>query len=356
MYKGVLHEMSQTTPTQYWLDSCSLDALKYAIERGAVGATTNPVIVQQVLEAELDNYRDQIEKYVAEMPEATEDDIAWKVIEYMATAGAKVLEPIFDTATGRGRISIQTNTKYHRSTKLLAEQAVHFNSLAPNMQVKIPAVKAGIEAIEEATYNGVSINATVSFSVPQALAVAEAVKKGLDRRTAEGKDNSEINPVCTIMTGRVDDLMKAVADRDGVVVNPDYLDMAGVAVFKNAYKLYQEKGYKTKLLGAAYRNHYHWSELIGGDVLHTIPYKWQVRFNNSDVTCENRMDNPVDPKMIEIMREKFADFRRVYDADGMKVEEFDNLKATQDTLKGFYAGYDKLVCLIRTFIVTGEMK
>ncbi len=60
------------------------------------------------------------------------------------------------------------------------EQAVHFNGLAPNIQVKIPATAAGIVAIEEATRLGVNINATVSFTLPQAIAVAEAVERGLE--------------------------------------------------------------------------------------------------------------------------------------------------------------------------------
>ena len=68
------------------------------------------------------------------------------------------------------------------------EQAVHFNGLAPNIQVKIPVTAAGIVAIEEATRLGVNINATVSFTLPQAIAVAEAVERGLDRRAKEGHD------------------------------------------------------------------------------------------------------------------------------------------------------------------------
>ena len=68
---------------------------------------------------------------------------------------------------------------------------MHFDALAPNMIVKIPVTKAGIVAIEEATYRGVSINATVSFTVPQALAVAEAVERGLRRRESRGQDDQQ---------------------------------------------------------------------------------------------------------------------------------------------------------------------
>ena len=77
---------------------------------------------------------------------------------------------------------MQTSPTFFRDAEALVEQAVHFDSLAPNIQVKIPVTQAGVEAFEEATYRGVTINATVSFTGPQAWAVAEAVERGLARR------------------------------------------------------------------------------------------------------------------------------------------------------------------------------
>ncbi len=52
-YKGPLHWMSETTQTDFWNDSCSFKELEYAIAHGAVGATTNPVIVGNVLKSEM---------------------------------------------------------------------------------------------------------------------------------------------------------------------------------------------------------------------------------------------------------------------------------------------------------------
>ena len=72
----------------------------------------------------------------------------------------------------------------------IVEQAIRFDALAPNMIVKIPATRAGIDAIEQVTALGISINATVSFTVPQCLAVADAVERGLQRREADGHDVS----------------------------------------------------------------------------------------------------------------------------------------------------------------------
>ena len=59
---GPLHEMASTTPTDYWNDSCSVAELTYAIERGAVGATTNPTIVGEVLEKEMALWREWLER------------------------------------------------------------------------------------------------------------------------------------------------------------------------------------------------------------------------------------------------------------------------------------------------------
>ena len=39
-----LLQMTRETPTQYWNDSCAVDELAYAVERGATGATSNPSI------------------------------------------------------------------------------------------------------------------------------------------------------------------------------------------------------------------------------------------------------------------------------------------------------------------------
>ncbi|WHH61005.1 transaldolase family protein [Petroclostridium sp. X23] len=352
-YKSPLHEMASTTPTDFWNDSCSISELQYALEYGAVGATTNPVIVGDVLKKEMPLYKDRIKELCSEMKTGTEDDIAWKLNEEMAVAGAKLLYPIFEKTNGQnGRISIQTNTKYYQNPDLLLEQAVYFGTLAPNIQVKMPTTKAGIWAFEEATYQGVSINATVSFTVPQALAVAEAVERGLERREQEGKDTSTMHPVCTIMVGRVDDWLKVIAERDGIIVDPVCLEWAGVAVMKNAYKIYKEKGYRTQLLAAAYRNHHQWSEFIGADMAMTIPHKWIKRFNASDVTAEKRIDKPVDPKIIEQLTKHFPDFIKAYEPNGMTVEQFDTYGAVTRTLLQFLKGYDDLIGMIRDIMIT----
>ena len=350
--KSPLHETVETTITDVWNDSCSISELTYAIEHGAVGATTNPTIVLNVLSHEMDRWRDRIGEFITQNAAWSETDVTWKLIEEMAVEGAKLLMPVFEKTGGKkGRLSIQTNPAHYRNADAMVEQAIYFAGLAPNMQVKIPATEAGIEAIEKATAEGVNINATVSFTVPQTLAVAEAVERGLKARKDNGHDTSNMTPVCTLMVGRIDDWLRVVAKRDGVITTPANMDWAGVACIKRAYGIYRERGFQTRLLAAAYRHHMHWSELIGGDVVLTIPSGWQKKFNASDIEVKPRFDDPVDPAIINELLAKFDDFRRAYEPDGLSHAEFDTFGASVRTLRGFIGSYHDLIALIREFML-----
>jgi transaldolase len=336
----------------YWNDSCSVEELRYAVSHGAVGATSNPTIVLNVLQRELALWKVPLQRIIESNPTWTEVEIAWKLIEEMALKAAEILRPVFEREKGRkGRISMQTNPTFYRNAEAIVAQAAHFHGLAPNIQAKIPVTHAGIAAIEEATCRGVNVNATVCFTLPQAIAVAEAVGRGLKRREAAGHDTASMTPVCTLMIGRLDDWLKVVAKKESIVLTPGHLDWAGIAVMKKAYGLFQSRGYRARLLAAAYRHHMHWSELIGGDIVQTIPYEWQVLFNKSDIQVKKRMQDPVDPAIVDELARKFSDFRRAYDEKGLTVEEFDRFGATVRTLRTFIGSYADLLACVRDFLL-----
>jgi transaldolase len=153
------------------------------------------------------------------------------------------------------------------------------------------------------------------------------------------------------MVGRLDDWLKAFAHRENIVVDPGYLEWAGVAVFKKAYELYQERGYRLRLLSAAFRNHMHWSEFVGGDVVISPPYDWQVRFNGSDIPVENRIGVPVSPKIVKVLLDKFEDFQRAYDEDGLTVQQFDSYAPTVRTLRQFLGACAELDSIVRDILL-----
>ncbi len=351
-YKSPLHKMTQTTPTCLWNDSASIPELTYSIENGAVGATCNPVIVLGVLKKEMARWKQRIHQLMDELPTATEDQLTWQLVREISRESAALLKPIFDAQQGKnGRLSIQTDPRLYRDSRAIVDQAVEFNQLAPNMIVKIPVTKAGIPAIEEATYRGISINATVCFTLPQCLAVAEAVERGLKRREREGKEIVAMGPVCTIMVGRLDDWLKVLLEKDNIAIDPGYLEWAGVAVFKKTYKLFRERGYRIRLLSAAFRNHMHWSELIGGEVVISPPYSWQVRFNASDIEVRPRMDQPVQEHIVDELSRKFPDFRRASTENGLSIAEFDSFGPTRRTLRQFITACHDLDGLVRDVLL-----
>ena len=75
-FKSVLHEMTQTTPTVLWNDSCSIEELTWSIGHGAIGA---PVIL--LLLAQFSNRNGSMEREDStnnqQSPSCTEDEIAW---------------------------------------------------------------------------------------------------------------------------------------------------------------------------------------------------------------------------------------------------------------------------------------
>jgi transaldolase len=347
-----LHEMTQTTPTCLWNDSAALAELEYSIAHGAVGATCNPVIVLDILKQEMHLWKERILQLICGMPTATEDQIAWALVEEISATRAALLRPAFDAHHGRnGRLSIQTDPRFYRNPRAMVDQAIRFSKLAPNMIVKAPVTRAGVAAIEEATAHGVSINATVCFSLPQCIAVAEAIERGLRAREKEGLDIATMGPVCTIMVGRVDDWLKVVMEKQNIITNPGYLEWAGVAIFKKTYRIFQQRGYRVRLLAAAYRNHMQWSELIGGDLVLSPPYKWQRRFNASDVTVADRIGTPVDPVIVQALLDKFPDFARAYQEDGLPLDHFDTFPPTARTLRQFIEACHELCAQVRELMI-----
>lgn len=349
---GPLWDTAQQFPqTAQWNDSADVEELSQSIAMGGVGATCNPVIAYTTIKKYPEVWGPRIKAIADANPTWGESEIGWQAIKDMSKEAAQLLLPAFEKWNGKnGRLSVQTDPRFHRDAKKLADQAKEFSQLAPNIIVKIPATKVGIEAIEEATYRGVNVNVTVSFSVPQVVASGEAIERGLRRREAEGLDISDMGPVVTIMVGRLDDWLKSVVERDQLFVDPGHLEWAGIAAAKRCYQLFQERGLRSRVLIAAYRNVMQWSEFIGGDMVISPPFKWAKRVNDSGYRPVARIDEPV-PENVMATLQSIPEFVRAYEPEGMTVEEFEEFGATRKTLRQFLAADADLDALVREVLV-----
>lgn len=334
--------------TDFWNDSCDPVELGEAVAEGAVGATSNPVIVYQAVQSGRERWIPVLDRLVAESPGATEDDIAWMLITEVAATAAGILRPVYDQTEGRkGYLSVQVNPKYYGNAERMVEHARKLASIAPNIAIKIPATEPGVSAIEQLTAEGIRINATVCFSVAQAIACAEAVERGVRRAESEGRNTETLLPNVTIMVGRIDDHLRRVLNRDDVTVDPGHLNWAGVAVFKKAWQIFRTNPYRSTLLAAAYRYHMHWTALVGERVAQTMPYKWWKQFNKAAVAPAVTIAEPLSEERLRALYDNFADFRRAYDEDGMGPGDFARYGASAHTLNQFLDGYAKLLELVR---------
>lgn len=347
-------KMQQTSDlgSDWWNDSNDHVELQYAVDEGAVGATSNPVITCAAVKNHPEVWMPVIDNMIESNSSGSEDDILWNLIDEVGKRAASILLPVYETTDGqKGKLSLQVNPKYYRNSDMMFEQGKYLASLGPNIAVKCPALPAGINTIERLTSNGICINATVSFTVAQTVQVAEAVERGLDEAEKKGLNIASLTPYVTIMVGRVDDHLKRVRQNEGIDVDPEVIDWASIAVFKNAYEIFMKRGYRSKLLAAAFRNHMHWSELVGGNIVISMPYDWWNKFNASDIEVINRIDNPVESRIIDKLSNNFNDFNRAFDPDGMSVEEFEFYGASIHTMDTFLSGYDEFIQIIRSRMI-----
>ena len=346
----VVSNMRLTTRlgTDFWNDSCDPNELAQAVAEGAVGATSNPVIVYQAVQSGRERWIPVLDRLVAENPSATEDELAWMLITEVAHTAAGILRPVYDeTQARKGYLSVQVNPKLFRDSERMVQHARELASIAPNIAIKVPATAAGVTAIEQLTAEGIRTNATVCFSLAQAIACAEAVERGAQQAKAAGRDTSTLLPNITLMVGRIDDHLRRIMERDDVTVDPGYLNWAGVAVFKKAWLHFRSHSYRSTLLAAAYRYHMHWTALIGEQVAQTVPYKWWKQFNTAPVAPEVTITKPLPEECLRGLYDHFADFRKAYDEHGMQPAEFARYGASVHTLDQFLGGYHKLLELVR---------
>ena len=328
---------------QWWNDSCDPVELADAVDHGAVGATSNPVIVGTVVKSDPDRWLPEVDALIAGNPTDTEIEIAWKLIAQIGEIAAGILKPVHErTAGAAGYLCLQVNPTLYPDAERMVEHGLSLASVAENVAIKIPCTAAGLLAVEELTRRGVAVNVTVSFSVPQAVAAAEAIQRGLrDARAPES-----VHPYVTVMRGRMDDHLKRVCDADGIDVDPEALEWAGIAVFKRAARIFDEAGFQATLLGAAFRNTMQWSETIGPNVLQTIPYQNWKEFDAAEIDVRQSLAEPVEASHLDALNQ-IEDFRRAYEPDGMTPDEFAGFGPSIHTLNQFIDGYYELLGIVR---------
>ncbi len=326
-----LNWVISNTKTKWWHDSADPAELDLGLERGAVGVTTNPFLTNATLAKNKAAWKEHIDAVLAQKlpPEAKAEALMRGVV----TQAAAKLMPEYERSGGEnGYVCAQVNPLRAGERECMLPMAKRFHAWAPNIAVKLPATAAGIDVLEDCIAAGITVTVTVSFTVPQVVAIAERHRKGIARAKAAGIEPGKCFSV--IMIGRLDDYLREVARDSYPGVDEASIRQAGLAATKRAYRIYKERGYEAVLLVAALRGEYHFTELAGADLVMSIHPGFQPPFIDKDHPREETIDREIPAHAIQQLS-RMPEFVRAYEPDGMSPEEFVTYGATQRTLSQF---------------------
>jgi transaldolase len=327
------------TATQWWHDSAEAAELALGLERGAIGVTTNPYLANLALVKDRQRWAPAIEAVLAR--NLPPEQKAETLMQIAVTRTAEKVMPIYEASQGQsGFVCGQVNPGRAGDRDCMLPMARRYHAWAPNIAVKLPTTRAGLDVMEECIAEGITITMTVSFTVPQAIAIGERHMAGIQRAQAKGIEPGKCFAV--IMIGRLDDFLLEVAHDTQAAASESDIRQAGLAATKRAYRIYTERGYHAVLLIAALRGDYHLTELAGADLLMSIAPAFQESFVSKDLPREERIDKPIPADVIERLCQ-MPEFIRAYEPHGMSPAEFLGFGATQRTLSQFVEAGWKLM-------------
>jgi transaldolase len=321
----------ENTRTRWWHDSAEEAELDLGLKRGAVGVTTNPFLSNIALNKDRGLWSAAIDEVLGRNlpPEGK----AEALMQIAVTRAAAKLMPEYQASHGQsGFVCAQVNPLHAGDRDCMYGMAKRLHAWAPNIAVKLPATLAGLDVLEDCAAEGITTTATVSFTVPQALAIAERHRAGMAR--AREKQVEPGKCFAVIMIGRLDDFLREVAHDNHAAVSESDIRQSGLAVTKRAYGAYQEHAYDAVLLVAALRGAYHLTELAGADVVMSIHPGSQELFVSQDHPREERIHHTVPAEVVERLSQ-LPEFVRAYEPDGMEPADFIGFGATQRTLSQF---------------------
>lgn len=282
-------------------------------------ATTNPSLILKA--AQMPEYKDVVDKAVADAKKtgASGRKLVDAIMDYMLiTFGAEILKIV------PGRVSTETDASLSFDTDALVAKGRHFIDLykqqgiaRERILIKIASTWEGIRACEILQREGINCNMTLLFSMPQAVACAEAKAK-------------LISP----FVGRILDWYKKSTGKDFAAAEDP-----GVVSVKEIYGYYKKFGHSTEVMGASFRNKGEILELAGCDLL-TISPQLLGELKADTSTIERKLDPAVakDSKLERLQldekefrwllnenamaTEKTAEGIRLFNADALKLEKF----------------------------------
>ena len=281
-------------------------------------ATTNPTLIEKAVE--MPAYQGLLEKAVADGKGGvgSKEVRARAIIDQLLTLfGREILKIV------PGRVSTEVDARLSFDVQATVEKARHLIEIyraagidRERILIKIAATWEGAQAAKIVQKEGIQCNLTLMFSLPQAVACAEAGAR-------------LISP----FVGRIYDWYKKSTGKEYVGAEDP-----GVKSVRQIYAYYKKFGYATQVMGASFRNMGQILELAGCDLL-TISPNLLGELQSSSVAVVQKLDVaeakkdsieklPLDEKSFRFLlnedamaTEKLAEGIRLFSADIVKLEK-----------------------------------
>lgn len=325
-----LQWLTRETPTKFWHDSAIPGEIDAAIENGALGVTTNPVLTYKTLQAVPGFWQPQVDQLPKDLSGA---EYAEALLKIVATYAAGKFRGIFEETGGEDGYALgQLDPSICSDTEKMIAQGLRYAAWAENISVKTPSIQSALPFVEELSARGIAVCTTLNFSVSQAMAVGEAYMRGRARAVAGG---IRPKPIFVVQQGgRLDEYLLETVRDNRIGVDPELVQNAGNAVCKKVYRLFKERGIPARVMPAGLRGVHHLTAMAGADMTFSLQARVQRMVIEADPERVCHIDDEIPAGVIRELY-KIPEFVRAYEEGGLKPEEFITFGVTQKTLSQF---------------------
>ena len=320
------------------------------------GVTTNPPLSYQAIQDDPALWSAWVKEHGLAHPDRDATQVGWALYEETVRQGAELFRPVYEASDhSHGHLSAQVDPYTFFDAEAMLSQALDLRTLGPNIAIKIPGTLEGLEVIFRLTALGVSTNCTAAYTVPQFIAAADAVQAGLLVARANGVDLTGWRSVVTYMSARWEGApeFEQQAAQQGLSLSPDDRRLAGVAIFKQAYRIFRQRAYPSKMLICSLRlgpvvdgatRCWHLEETAGARAVFTLPppFLTELFTKSEHLTFEPRIRRGLGADVMERLQ-RIPYFNAAYEPDGLTPPDFNHLPPLLSTWKEFKEAKDKIV-------------
>ncbi len=343
MKNDYFKRVNRLTPTKFWINNVTRDEALMAIKAGAVGCTQNPSYTWKMLThpTESGYAKSLMNEAIKESADDNEVEciLQRKLVKEIAGIFLKVYE---DSHGKHGYVSIQGDPIHEEDPEVIIHEGRLNREMGPNVMIKIPATKAGLEAMDVLISENTPINATEVMGLSQALDICRMYER------ISYKTGKKPKIYYSLITGIYDEYLKKWVEKQKIDISPDILYMAGLAIAKKTYQITKAQWPEIGYIGGGVRGLQHFTEMVGADACITMNWQGQAEeLLRLDQPVVSRFFNPVPEMFVDELLEKVSEFSRAYRINGLPVEEYEEYGPVEYFRHMFIDAWEKALELIK---------